>query len=202
MQDLWNQRFSEDGYAYGTEPNQFFKEEIDKRSPGRMLLIAEGEGRNAVYAAQIGWQVDAFDFSEAAKNKAMKLAESKGVNVNYTVLDMKDISLKDNYYDAAALIFVHVDPELRSEVIKKIVASLKQEGIIILEVFEKEQVGKSSGGPKDAALLYSLEEVVEEFADLDFITLSKELIELNEGKYHQGEAVVIRFVGAKVELLA
>ncbi|MGE5679870.1 MAG: class I SAM-dependent methyltransferase [Bacillota bacterium] len=199
MQELWNQRFSEEGFAYGSEPNLFFKEEIDKINPGKLLLVAEGEGRNGVYAARLGWSVDAFDFSEAAKAKAMKLAESNGVQLNYTVGDLKDISFNNGYYDAAALIYVHLEPELRSAVIKKVIEALKPGGRLILEVFDKEQLGRSSGGPKDIDHLYSLEEVVEEFSEMDFITLVKEVIELDEGKYHQGEAVVIRFVGAKVE---
>lgn len=199
MQELWNQRFSEEGFAYGSEPNLFFKEEIDKINPGKLLLVAEGEGRNGVYAARLGWSVDAFDFSEAAKAKAMKLAESNGVQLNYAVGDLKDISFNNGYYDAAALIYVHLEPELRSAVIKKVIEALKPGGRLILEVFDKEQLGRSSGGPKDIDHLYSLEEVVEEFSEMDFITLVKEVIELDEGKYHQGEAVVIRFVGAKVE---
>ncbi|MDP4172516.1 MAG: class I SAM-dependent methyltransferase [Bacteroidota bacterium] len=199
MQELWDQRFSEEGFAYGSDPNLFFKEELDKHTPGKILLLGEGEGRNGVYAAQIGWQVDAFDFSSAAREKALKLAKSKGVELNYTLQDLQDITLPENYYDASALIYLHLDPQLRSQLIKKVIKALKPGGIIIMEVFDKEQLGRTSGGPKDPELLYSLEEIVEKFADLDFITLSKEVTEINEGKYHQGESVLIRFVGAKVE---
>jgi len=197
MLEKWNERFSEEGYAYGKEPNLFFKEEIDKLKPGKILLAAEGEGRNAVYAARLGWQADAFDFSEAGKEKALKLAKENNTEINYTVQDLKSFSPKENYYDAAAIIFMHLPEELRSEVNRKVISSLKTGGRLILEVFEKDQIEKSSGGPRDPGLLYSLEDIVNEFAELDFQQLSKEVLELNEGKYHKGEAVVIRFTGTK-----
>ncbi|MCU7495260.1 MAG: class I SAM-dependent methyltransferase [Ignavibacteria bacterium] len=197
MLEKWNERFSEEGYAYGKEPNGFFKEEIDKLKPGRLLLVAEGEGRNAVYAASKGWQVDAFDFSQAAKEKALKLAEEYNTTINYTVEDLSAFSPKEAYYDAAAIIYMHLPEELRQKVNGRIISALKAGGKLILEVFEKDQLEKNSGGPKDADLLYSLEDIVSEFTVLDFQQLSKEVIELNEGKYHQGEAVVIRFTGTR-----
>ncbi|HEX2867249.1 MAG TPA: class I SAM-dependent methyltransferase [Ignavibacteriales bacterium] len=199
MLDKWNERFSEEGYAYGKEPNAFFKEEIDKLTPGggRLLLAAEGEGRNAVYAARLGWQVDAFDYSQAAREKALLLAGENKVSINYTVLDLEDFSPKEDYYDCAGIIYMHIPEELRQKVNEKIIASLKKGGRLILEVFEKDQIGKTSGGPKDPEMLYSLEDIVNDFSQLDFQQLSKEVIELSEGKYHKGEAVVIRFTGTK-----
>lgn len=197
MLEKWNERFSEEGYAYGKEPNGFFREEIDKLKPGRLLLVAEGEGRNAVYAARQGWQVDCFDYSEAGKEKALRLAEENNTTINYTVQDLENFSPMENYYDAAAVIYMHLPEELRTKVNRNIISALKPGGRIIIEVFEKDQVEKSSGGPKDPELLYSLEDIVNEFSELDFLQLSKEVIELSEGKYHQGEAVVIRFTGTK-----
>ena len=73
--ELWNERFSTNEYIYGTNPNKFFKEQIDKINPGRLLLLGEGEGRNSVYAATKGWIIDAVDFSQTAKDKALMLAK-------------------------------------------------------------------------------------------------------------------------------
>jgi len=98
MKHLWNERFAKEEYAYGKEPNQFFKEEIDKLNPGRLLLFGEGEGRNGIYAAKLGWEVDAVDWSDAAKNKAEKLADDNNVKINYTVADVSDYNPKENYY--------------------------------------------------------------------------------------------------------
>ncbi|MGE5457083.1 MAG: class I SAM-dependent methyltransferase [Methanococcaceae archaeon] len=199
MQDQWDQRFKEEGFAYGSQPNEYFKMEIDKLVPGRLLLIGEGEGRNAVYAAKTGWQVDAFDFSEAAKEKALNFAAQNNVKINYSVQDLNDFLPEAGQYDAAAIIYVHLDEQLRIEVNNKLIKALKPGGALIMEVFDKDQMPYKSGGPKDLSLLYSLEDVVNDFADLDFVNLSKEIINLNEGKYHNGEAVVIRFTGIKVE---
>ena len=92
--DFWNSRYSEKEFAYGTDPNEFFKEQIDKIIPGRAIFLGEGEGRNAVYAAKLGWQVDAVDFSSSAKDKALKLAKENNVKINYVVSDLNDYDFK------------------------------------------------------------------------------------------------------------
>lgn len=197
MKHLWNERFAKEEYAYGKEPNQFFKEEIDKLNPGRLLLFGEGEGRNGIYAAKLGWEVDAVDWSDAAKNKAEKLADDNNVKINYTVADVSDYNPKENYYDAVALIFLHLDPDLREYIHKKAVDSLKNGGVVILESFSKEQLSNSSGGPNNPDLLHSLEEIFSDFADLEIISFSKEKIKLDESSHHNGIADVIRYVGIK-----
>ena len=77
MKEFWNNIYKKKEYAYGKEPNKYFKKEIDKINPGKILLAAEGEGRNAVYAASIGWEVYAYDFSEFAYQKAVSLSKEK-----------------------------------------------------------------------------------------------------------------------------
>jgi len=197
--NFWDERYSVDEYIYGTEPNQFFKEEIDKiSSSGLLLLPGEGEGRNAVYAASHGWKVDAFDQSEVAKLKAKKYAEENGVTINYKIIDLGSLNPKSNYYNCAAIMFVHLPSEIRSSFHKKIVESIKPNGKIILELFSKNQFGKSSGGPQDLSMLSSLQEIENDFKELQTIILQEENIILNEGKKHNGEASVIHFVGEKV----
>lgn len=195
--DHWNNRYSTDEFIYGKKPNKFFEEEINKLKPGKILLPGEGEGRNAVYAASLGWDVDAVDQSETGKAKAMQLSSERKVKINYYIENLSSYTPKQNDYDAAAFIFLHLEENLRSIVFKKAIDSLKTGGKIILEVFEKDQIRYDSGGPKDEALLYSLEDISEEFIELDFENFSKEIITLDEGKYHQGKAAVIRFVGEK-----
>ena len=88
MKDFWNDRYGRAEYAYGKEPNVFFKEQLDQLQPGKILLPAEGEGRNAVYAAEKGWQASAYDWSENAYKKAMQLAEEKKVNIDYQICSL------------------------------------------------------------------------------------------------------------------
>ena len=194
---FWDERFSVKEYIYGTEPNRFFKEQSDKLSPGKILLLGEGEGRNAVYAAKNGWKVDAVDYSNVAKNKAMDLAKKTGVNINYKIQQIQNFSPVKNYYDSVALIFFHISSMQRKSLHRKIIDSLVPEGIVIVEVYEKDQLGKTSGGPQNLEMLYSLDEIKSDFAELDTIILKKENIILDEGDKHTGEACIIRYVGKK-----
>ncbi len=196
--DFWDKRYSEKEFAYGIEPNQFFKEQIEKLSPGRALFLGEGEGRNAVYAAKQGWQVDAVDFSSSAKDKALRLAEENKVKINYEVCDLSNYKFKENYFDLIVMIFVHLPIELRTIVFSTAISSLKQNGKMIIEAFNKEQINNTSGGPQSLDLLYSEKDVLSLVHDLRVETLESKTIELDEGEYHKGRADVIRFVGVKI----
>jgi len=196
--NFWDERYSSHEYVYGIDPNEFFKQQIEKSKPGKLLLPGEGEGRNAVYAAKLGWLVDAFDQSINAQKKALKLAEKNNVNINYSVFDLKKLTPTKNYYDTAAIIFVHFDSEERSIFHHKIINSLKPGGKLILESFSKNQFGKNSGGPQSLEMLYSLEDVLNDFKEIKTILLEEKNVFLNEGYKHSGDASVIRFVGEKV----
>lgn len=198
MNSFWNKRYSQEEYAYGKMPNEFFKTELDKLKPGKLLLLGEGEGRNAVYAAKLGWQVDAFDFSEAAKVKALKLAEENKVSLNYTVQDLLDININEKTYDAIGIIYLHLHGKLRDKMHTLAVKTLRPNGKLIMELFSKEQIGKTSGGPKELELLYSLPEIENNFNILKFDHIEITEVVLNEGSFHSGEASVIRLLGTKL----
>ncbi len=194
---MWDERFSAEHYVYGKEPNQFFRDKIENLTPGRALFVGEGEGRNAVYAASKGWQADAVDISAEAKKKAEALGAEAGVKINFTVSDIAEFTPAENYYDLIVLIFFHVMPDLREKAHAKLVKALKPGGMVLLESYEKDQLKYNSGGPKKEDLLYSLEDVYTDFSDLDIIAFSKQIIRLDEGSLHQGEACVIRYIGQK-----
>ena len=95
--DRWNERFSRPEFVYGEQPNDYFKEQIEKLPAGKILLPAEGEGRNGVHAAKLGWKVSAFDISAQGKNKALKLAEKNKVTLDYQVDEIQSLAiLPDN----------------------------------------------------------------------------------------------------------
>lgn len=198
MNEFWNNRYSSDEFVYGTEPNEFFRSEINKLPPGRLLTLAAGEGRNGIYAASLGWKVDAVDFSSTARTKALRLASQKNADINYVTADLKDFEPECDSYDAVSMIFMHLNPEVSGKVHKRAVNALRSGGRIILEAYAKEQVGKSSGGPQNIDMLYSIEDINKNFAGLKTLNLNKEVIHLNESRHHSGEAVVIRFIGEKV----
>ena len=196
MKEHWNNRFNTNEYVFGKEPNEFFKQELDKLKPGKILFIAAGEGRNAIYAAKNGWQVDAIDYSEIAKEKALKLASENNVKINYRIVDVFDYSFPLNTYDAIVNIQFHSPEQIRDEFNSRLIAALKPEGKIILQVFDKEQIKKNTGGPKDIDLLYSLEDIVNGFFDLEFEYFVKETSIRNIAGTKK-EIEVIKFVGKK-----
>ena len=197
--NFWDERYSSSEYIYGTEPNLFFRECLDSFLPGgRILLPGEGEGRNSVYAAKLGWIVDAFDQSRTGQSKALKLAIQYNVSINYSVIDLKNFDPPKNYYDLAAIIFVHLVSEMRITFHKKIIDSIKKGGKIIIELFSKNQFGKNSGGPQDLNMLCSVDEIRNDFKELRILLLEEKIIHLDESEKHRGEASVIRFIGEKI----
>jgi len=194
--DFWNERYANEAFVYGDDPNMFFKEQLDKLKTGSILLPAEGEGRNAVYAASLGWDVFAFDISEKGKDKAFQLAEQHKVSIDYQVVDVLDFKTSQKF-DVIGLSYAHFPATIREAAHQHLLKFLKTNGIVIFEAFAKAQLGKSSGGPKNEAMLFSIDEIKYEYSSLKFQILKEETVELSEGKHHKGKAEVIRFVGVK-----
>lgn len=199
MKDFWNNRYSDGDYAYGKEPNLFFKAELDRLSPGSLFMPGEGEGRNAVYAATRGWDVHALDISETGREKALKLAREYKTTIRYTLGSVETAAVPSNSFDAAALIFVHLPPELFTVAIKKISAGLKPGGKLIFELYSKKQLGRGSGGPKSIDMLFEPDPFSSMLIKLglQLPDIREEEVLLNEGKYHSGKAMVIHGVAHK-----
>ena len=195
MSEFWNARYGEEGFAYGTEPNAFLKSELATLTPGKILFPAEGEGRNAVYAASLGWEVTAFDSSRTGREKAMGLAASRGVTIDYTLCGYADFHAEQESFDCIALIFAHQPPMQRHAFHRQLVEWLKPGGHVILEGFSKAQLGRGSGGPGDLAMLFSEEELRQDFSALADLSITQEQVTLDEGRYHVGTADVIRLTG-------
>lgn len=203
MKEFWNTRYGESIYAYGIEPNIFFKEVFDRLlQKGVVLFAAEGEGRNAVYAAQKGWQVKAFDLSIEAKNKALLLAKQRGVEIDYVVSEIDSLADSFDLVDALVLIYAHFPKEVRRGYHQQLSRYVKMGGLLILEAFEKKHIEKQLvnpkvGGPNQIDMLYSIEELRDDFPDFDFLLLEEADVVLNEGIFHQGEARVVRVLAKK-----
>jgi 2-polyprenyl-3-methyl-5-hydroxy-6-metoxy-1,4-benzoquinol methylase len=195
--EFWNARYNEEGFAYGQTPNEFFKEQIDKLPVGKILFPCEGEGRNAAYAAALGWEVQAFDISDVGKQKAIDLAASFNAKINYEICNVADANFENNTFDAVVLIYSHLPETLRIELHGKIKNWLKPGGTVILEAYNPLQLNNNSGGPKDLDMLYSIETLMSDFHGIHFEILEEKQVTLNEGKYHIGIADVVRFVGRK-----
>lgn len=195
--NFWNNRYRDSLYVYGTQPNDFFKEFIDSHVPGKLLLPAEGEGRNAVYASSKGWEVDAFDFSSEARDKALKLASKNEVEINYFNAELDEVDLAERRYDLIALIYVHMESAIRRQVHRHLIQHLASGGFLLLEAFSKNQMEHDSGGPKDPDKLYDLAELQKDFESLD-LELGRQLkIQLDEGAHHTGTADIVRMRARK-----
>lgn len=200
MKEFWNERFAREEFIYGTKPNFFFKSEFDKiNKKGKALFPLEGEGRNACYAAKFGWNVEAFDFSLAAKEKAIRLCDSYSVPITYEISKAEDFDFQKETYDLVVLIYAHVNPKLRKDFHHNVMKSLKLGGRIILEAFHPKQLKNAytSGGPKSPEMLYSLDELKMDFEGLSELKGKELEIELNEGEYHRGKGFVTRLTGVK-----
>jgi len=197
VKQFWEERYGAEEYVYGTTPNEFFAGQLTLLKPGTLLLPGEGEGRNAVYAASLGWDVTAIDLAKAGKIKAEKLAAKFGVQVNYIVSNLVSIELPEEHYDLIALVYAHFPPELRASIHQKMVRCLKIGGILALEGFSKKQLGNPSGGPKNEAMLFSKEELLSDFIGLKTLKIEESTTFFQKGLYHQGNAEVIQYIGIK-----
>ena len=201
--DKWNERYANPEFAYGEEPNNYLKEQMEKIRPGRILFPAEGEGRNAVYAAKLGWKVSAFDISTAGQKKAFQLAQKNNVTIDYQIGELQTLGYKAEQFDAIALIYAHFPANIKSQIHKALDQYLQPNGIVIFEAFSKKHLeylakNEKVGGPKDIESLFSIEEVRNDFRNYEIVELEEQEISLNEGHYHVGLGSVIRFVGRKL----
>lgn len=194
----WDDRYRETDFAYGKTPNLFFKEWIDQLTKGTLLMPADGEGRNGVYAATTGWQVTSTDLSPEGKTKALQLAHELNTTLTYIVDDLENIQFEPASFDAIGLIYAHFLPEKKSILHRQLDTYLKPGGMIIFEAFSKNHKANAQvGGPTETAWLFSKEEIKQDFPDYEILLLKEEVVGLEEGKYHNGQGTVIRFIGRK-----
>jgi 2-polyprenyl-3-methyl-5-hydroxy-6-metoxy-1,4-benzoquinol methylase len=200
--ERWDERYRTDAFAYGEQPNAYLKEQIEKLPIGNILFAAEGEGRNAVFAATLGWSVSAFDISAEGKQKALRLAETNKVVIDYQVGELQTLGYATEQFDAIALIYAHFPAAIKSRYHQILDAFLRPGGLIIFEAFSKNHLdyiarNENVGGPKEEAMLFSTDEIQSDFANYEIIELTEKEIELSEGLFHNGIGSVIRFVGRK-----
>lgn len=197
MKSFWDIRYGSEEYAYGEKPNEFVVNELRNLTPGKILFPAEGEGRNAVYAATLGWQVAAFDPSIEGRRKALQLANKQDVHIKYENTDYETASFPLESFDCLVLVFAHIHAEKRQFYHRKLVSFLKPGGHLIMECFSKNQINRNTGGPQNLEMLYSAKELQQDFADLAYLKIEETETVLNEGIYHSGVASVIRVSAIK-----
>ncbi len=195
---MWDKRYSEDGFAYGSEPNDFIKAEYSQiPKGGRVLCLAEGEGRNAVFLAKQGYAVTAMDQSVVGLEKAQALAAENGVEITTVVANLKDYDLGTDAWDGIVSIFAHVPLELRLKLHKQVVVALKKNGVFILEAYTPAHIEMDGVGgppPSQVEMFMSVEGLKNELKGLDIVVGAEVEREIFEGKYHQGKGAVVQIV--------
>ena len=197
--ETWDARFSSDEYIFGTEPNVWLAHHADLFKPGmRVLAVADGEGRNSVWMAKQGLQVDAFDISPVGIEKAKKLAQQQGVDVNFSIHGIEDYPWTTGDYDAVVAIFIQfADPDTRATLFNRMKSALKPDGTILLQGYTPKQLDYKTGGPPNLDHLYTEALLREAFGDLDIAELRAYEDVLTEGTQHQGQSALIGMVARK-----
>jgi len=194
----WEERYSDDDYLYGTEPNTFLAESVASTTPGEVLCVADGEGRNGVYLAGLGHRVTSVDLTEAGVAKAARLAADRGVELTTIVADLAEFDLGQQRWDLIVSIFAHTPPVVRQRLHGAYHRALKPGGQVILEAYTPDQIGRGTGGPPNPELTMTLAGLETELVDLK-IGHGAELVRpVIEGPGHTGDGAVVQVIANRV----
>lgn len=199
---FWDSRYANDpGYVFGTAPNDFLRAVADGLKPsGRVLCLAEGEGRNAVFLAERGHAVTAVDQSSVGLAKARRLAVERGVpsRITSVVADVLHHDPGVGIWDAIVWIFLHLPPSDRRALLQRSVSALSPGGVFVLECYTPRQVRWKTGGPIQAPeLLVELADLQREGPGLETL-IGRELErDVVEGSGHTGRADVVQWLARK-----
>lgn len=193
----WDERYSEPGFAYGTAPNEFLASVADRIPHGNILMLAEGEGRNAVYLASLGYAVTGVDASAVGLRKATELAAARGVTITTIHADLAGFKIESQQWDGIIACYCHVPSTIRVPLHQAAVKGLKPGGVFVLEAFTKAQLANDTGGPKSMDMLMSLNELQQELAGLEVVHAVELERDVREGSGHTGLAAVVQLLAIK-----
>ncbi len=194
---MWDERYSQAEYVYGKNPNDFLVEVVQQIPKGRVLCLADGEGRHGVYLAQQGCQVTAVDGSSVGLEKARKLAAERSVTIETIAADLAEFAIQPNSWDAIVSIFCHLPSTVRAHVHQQVVAGLRSGGVFVLEAYTPRQLEFKTGGPPTADLTMELTTLQEELEGLNFKHAAEVERDIQEGRFHQGRSAVVQVVAVK-----
>lgn len=201
---IWDKKFDGEDYIYGKSPNVYIEKVFSRKTAGseKVLILAEGEGRNAVYLAGLGYEVTTYDLSKVGIEKQVKLASEAGVKIDARYGNVTEANLvADNSFDFTINVFGHVLTEDKPGMFNNLVRPLVNHGHSYFEFYARDQVNFGTGGPKDVNMLYDVDEIKDYLSDLPVKVhrLEKVEVERHEGSKHNGVGSVIQGHIEKVE---
>jgi len=195
---MWDERYSKKEYVYGKTPNEFLKANVESIPKGRVLSLAEGEGRNAVYLAKQGYRVTAVDASLVGIEKGRRLAKENEVEVEFIHADLVNYDLENCQWDAIISIFCPLPSLVRRTLYKKVESGLKAHGVFLLEAYTPDQLKHGTGGGNSIDVMQTKHSLSCELPGLSF----QHLVELErnvvEGIYHTGIGAVVQAIAQKI----
>ncbi len=198
-QSFWDQRFATQEYIFGREPNRFLVSQAHLFRPGaRVLDVATGEGRNAIWLAEQGCAVTGIDISPIAIEKARRFAEERKAAVEFAVADLRNWTWPEAAFDAVVTIFIQfAAPAERAVVFEGMQRALRPGGVLVMQGYTPKQLEYKTGGPGQIDHLYTADLLREAFSGLEIVTLREHEDVLSEGSKHVGRSALIDFVGRK-----
>ena len=193
----WDERYDMADYAYGIQPNDFLAESIHLLPKGEALSLAEGEGRNAVFLAQQGFDVTAVDSSKIGVKKAQQLAQSKNVQANFIHADVNRFELGEEQWDLIISIFVPLPEQHRIALHKRVTEALKPGGVFLIEAYRPEQAHRDTGGGRSPEVMQTAETIRNDLPTLDILHLEELHRDVLEGIYHTGTGAVVQAITRK-----
>jgi len=194
----WDARYGDHSWVFGTEPNDFLREQADQLPPGRVLCLAEGQGRNAVWLAQRGHDVTAMDQSAVGLEGARRLAAERGVRIGTVHADLAAYEIEPGAWNGIVSIYAHVDGELRARVHAQVERGLAPGGVFVLEAYRPDQIGRGTGGPSEDDRMVNLERLRRELPSLEFVLAREIDREVLEGHRHRGMSSVVQLVARRL----
>lgn len=192
---MWDERFRDEGHAYGTEPSLYLKEHLPLLRRGQRALVpADGGGRNGVWLAEQGLDVTSVDFSIEGLARGRELATRRGVRVQFVHADLLAWDWPEAAYDWVVSVYFHIPADARPRIHAAMLRALKPGGHLLIEAFHRDQMAYQSGGPRDVSMLLDEAELRADCASAEFCELRKELVHLDESRLHRGPGVLVRML--------
>lgn len=194
----WDERFGAPEAPYGDSASLFLVEQLPLLGgPGMALLPGDGGGRNGVWLAERGWRATSLDYSPVGLEAARRLARRRGIDLRTELADVTTWAWPRAACDLVAAIYLHLPSAVRPAVHRAMLEAVKPGGHVLIEAFAPEQLGFASGGPKNPDMLYSEEQLRDDFAQAEIVVIRKDFLTLDEGPLHRGPAALVRLLARR-----